>query len=116
MKSFLSLALMVLAASAAVHAQTPTAEALPQQAASEAASAPLTEGEVRKVDKEAAKLTLRHGPIVNLDMPAMTMVFRVADPAFLDQVKPGDKVLFKVEKVGGQFTVTRIQPAKASAE
>ena len=76
------------------------------------ASAPLTEGEVRKVDKEAKKITLRHGPIENLDMPAMSMVFQVKDPAMLDQVKAGDKVKFQAEKVNGQFTVTRIEPAK----
>lgn len=112
MKKLLSLAVIVFAASTAVHAQTPAAAASPQEAASASASLPLTEGEVRKVDKEASKLTLRHGPIVNLDMPAMTMVFRVSDPAFLDKVKQGDKVLFTVEKVGGQFTVTQIQTAK----
>lgn len=112
MKKLLSLAAIALAASTAVSAQAPPAAELPQAAASAPASQPLTEGEVRKVDKEAAKLTLRHGPIVNLDMPAMTMVFRVSDPAFLDSVKPGDKVLVTIEKVGGQFTVTRMAPAR----
>lgn len=58
------------------------------------------------------KLTLRYGPIINLNMPAMTMVFRVSNPAFLDLLMPVDKVLVHVEKVGGQFTVTRIDPAK----
>ena len=72
----------------------------------------LADGEVRKVDKDAKKLTLRHGPIQNLDMPAMTMVFQVKDPAMLEQVKPGDKVKFQAEKLGGAFTVTRIEPAK----
>jgi Cu(I)/Ag(I) efflux system protein CusF len=45
-------------------------------------------------------------------MPPMTMMFRDSDPALLDAVKPGDKVLFAVEKVGGQLTVTRIEAAK----
>ena len=69
------------------------------------------QGEVRKVDKAAGKLTLTHGPIANLDMPPMTMVFRVKDPAMLDQVKAGDAVQFKAEKVDGNFTVTEIKPA-----
>lgn len=73
---------------------------------------PLADGEVRKVDKEAKKITLRHGPLANLDMPAMTMVFQVKDPAMLDQVKQGDKVKFQAEKVGGAFTITKIEPAK----
>ncbi len=72
----------------------------------------LTEGEVRKVDKDAKKITLKHGPIQNLDMPAMTMVFQVKDPAMLEQVKAGDKVQFEAQKLGGAFTLTRIEAAK----
>jgi Cu/Ag efflux protein CusF len=75
-------------------------------------SASLTDGEVRRVDKEARKITLRHGPIANLDMPGMTMVFQVSDPAVLDKVKVGDKVRFSAEKVNGQFTVNRLEPAQ----
>jgi len=77
-----------------------------------AQAAPLTEGEIRKVDKETKKLTIRHGPIANLDMPAMTMVFQVKDAAMLDRVKPGDKIKFSAEKLGGAYTVTKIEPAK----
>jgi Cu(I)/Ag(I) efflux system protein CusF len=72
----------------------------------------LSDGEVRKVDKDAKKITIKHGPLANLDMPPMTMVFQVKDPAMLDQVKAGDKVKFQAEKVGGSFTVTKIEPAK----
>jgi len=71
---------------------------------------PLADGEVRKVDKEAGKITLRHGPIPNLEMPEMTMVFRVKDPAMLEQVKAGDKIRFAAEKIGGLYTVTRLEP------
>ena len=74
-------------------------------------SAALSDGEVRKVDKDAKKITIKHGPLQKLDMPAMTMVFQVKDPAILDQVKVGDKVKFEAEKIGGAFTVTRIEPA-----
>ena len=73
------------------------------------ATAALTAGEVKKVDREAKKLTIKHGPIQNLDMPAMTMVFQVKDAAMLDQVKAGDKVKFRAEKDGGQYTVTKIE-------
>ncbi|MDB5794045.1 MAG: transporter [Noviherbaspirillum sp.] len=69
----------------------------------------MVEGEVRKVDKDAGKITIRHGELKGLDMPAMTMVFRAENPAMLDQVKAGDRVLFVAEKVGGQFTVTQLQ-------
>ena len=42
----------------------------------------------------------------------MTMVFQVGDPAMLDQVKAGDKVKFQAEKVGGAYTVVRIEISK----
>lgn len=76
------------------------------------AQAALTDGEIRKVDKEAKKITIKHGPIATLDMPAMTMVFQVKDPAVLEQVKPGDKVKFEAQKLGGAYTVTRIEGEK----
>lgn len=70
----------------------------------------LSEGVVRKVDKSAGKITLKHGDIKNLDMPPMTMVFAVTDPAFLEQVKAGDKVRFAADKdATGQYVVTRIE-------
>ncbi len=75
-----------------------------------AAAADMSQGEVRKIDKEAGKITLKHGDLRNLQMPPMTMVFRVKDPAMLDQVKVGDKVNFVAEKVGGQLTVAQIEP------
>jgi Cu(I)/Ag(I) efflux system periplasmic protein CusF len=71
-----------------------------------------SEGEIRRVDKEAKKLTIRHGPIPNLNMESMTMVFHVKDPAMLDQVKAGDKVRFAADKIGGNYTVTKIEAAK----
>lgn len=73
------------------------------------AATDMTDAEVRKVDKENKKLTLKHGEIKNLDMPSMTMVFQVADGAMLDRVKPGDKVRFKADKIGGAYTVTAIE-------
>ena len=77
-----------------------------------ASAAVMADGEIRRVDKAARKLTIRHGPLENLDMPAMTMVFQVADPAVLDQVKAGDKVRFSADKIGGAYTVTHLEPVK----
>ena len=85
---------------------------LPAAATNHEGTAPLADGEVRRVDREAKKITLRHGPIPNLDMPPMTMVFQVKDAALLDKAKPGDKVRFSAEKAGGQYVVTRIEPAQ----
>ena len=93
----------------AVHAQS-TISATKAEATAPAVA--MTEGEVRKVDLDNKKITLKHGAIKNLDMPGMTMVFQVKDPAMLDKVKAGDKVLFKAEKAGGAIVVTDIQPAR----
>ena len=71
-----------------------------------------SDGAIRRVDKDAKKLTIKHGPIPNLNMDSMTMVFQVKDPAMLDQVKAGDKIKFQADKIGGQYTVTKIEVAK----
>ncbi len=77
------------------------------------ASANLADGEIRKVDKDAGKITIKHGPMPSMDMPMpMTMVYRVKEPAMLEQVKAGDKVKFEAKKLDGAFTVTRIEAAK----
>jgi Cu/Ag efflux protein CusF len=83
----------------------------PVAAGASQAAETLAEGEVRRVDKDAKKITIRHGRLEKLDMPPMTMVFQVKDPAMLDQVKPGDKIKFDAEKVGGAFLLTRIEKA-----
>ena len=75
-------------------------------------AAALTDGEVRKVDRDTKKITIRHGAIANLDMPPMTMVFQVKDPAMLESVKAGDKVRFSADKVGGAYTVTKLEPSR----
>lgn len=72
----------------------------------------LVDGQVTKVDEAAGKLTIKHGPLKKFDMDGMTMVFRAQDPAMLKGVKAGDKIKFDVDKINGQFTVTKIEKAK----
>ena len=83
-----------------------------QQADAAHAHADMSEGEIMKVDKAVGKLTIKHGELKNLSMPGMTMVFKVQNPAMLDQVKQGDKVHFAADKVNGALTVTAIEVAK----
>lgn len=106
----LLLTLSGTAIAAAEHHAAPAAQASVSAAES---SLPLTDAEVKKVDKDAGKLTLKHGPLTNLGMPAMTMVFRVKDPAMLEQVKKGDKIRFAADNVNGAMTVVRLEPADA---
>jgi Cu(I)/Ag(I) efflux system protein CusF len=76
------------------------------------AAAQSVNGTVTKVDETQGKLTINHGPIKNLDMDAMTMVFRAGDPAMLKGLKVGTKIKFDADRVNGQITVTKLQPAK----
>lgn len=73
------------------------------------AGVPLTEGLVRKVDKSAAKLTLTHGPLPN-GMAGMTMAFKVREPARLEGLKEGQKVLFAVDDA---LSIVRLEAAKS---
>ncbi|MFF0949627.1 copper-binding protein [Rhizobium leguminosarum] len=68
-----------------------------------------TKGVVNKVDAKANKVTIKHEDLKNLDMPAMTMVFRVEDPALLERLKEGSKIEFVAERVNGKLTVTEVK-------
>jgi Cu/Ag efflux protein CusF len=68
-----------------------------------------TRARVESINKADGKIKLRHGPIPKLEMPAMTMVFRVADAALLEQVTEGEEVGVTIEKIGSAYIVTGIQ-------
>ncbi|MBY3063095.1 hypothetical protein HFO74_06505 [Rhizobium laguerreae] len=68
-----------------------------------------TKGVVNKVDAKANKVTIKHEDLKNLDMPAMTMVFRVEDPALLERLKEGSNIEFVAERVNGKLTVTEVK-------
>lgn len=72
----------------------------------------MSAGEVKKIDKDAGKITIKHGALANLDMPPMTMVFKVEDPAMLDQVKPGDKIEFIAERSNGALVVIKMDKSQ----
>lgn len=112
MKSFIACLVLTAAAAAPAVAAEDDAEAHsgPQ---SSVAGMPLTDGEVRRVDKENGRITVRHGPLAHLEMPAMTMVFRVKDPALLDKIKVGDKIRFRAEKQQGALVITEVAQAGA---
>jgi Cu/Ag efflux protein CusF len=72
----------------------------------------LSEGTVEKIDAPTRRVMLAHGPIANIGMPPMTMMFKVKDAAMLKKLKDGDKVRFRVEEVGGDYTIVRIEAAR----
>ncbi|MEW5782386.1 MAG: copper-binding protein [Pseudomonadota bacterium] len=94
-----SLASLLAAASLLVSAHVSAAEEL-------------SEGIVKKIDAPTQRIMLAHGPIKNLGMMPMTMMFKVKEPAMLKAVSVGDKVRFRVEDIGGNYTITRLEAAK----
>lgn len=77
---------------------------------SEQAEMVMTKGVITRIDAANGKVGIKHEAIENLKMPAMTMVFRVADPAQLKGLKVGDAIHFHAESQSGKLTVTAIQP------
>ncbi|PXV57665.1 copper-binding protein [Aeromonas veronii] len=77
---------------------------------SEQAAMVMTKGVITRLDEGSGKVGIKHEAIENLKMPAMTMVFRVADPAQLKGLKVGDAIHFHAESQSGKLTVTAIQP------
>lgn len=69
----------------------------------------MSHGEIKKVDAANGRLTIKHGPLENLGMGAMTMVFKVKDPAMITQVQVGDRIDFVADEVGGALTVVKLQ-------
>ena len=67
------------------------------------------EGEVLKVDRRAREIAIRHGELPELGMDAMSMVFKVADPALLNGLRRGDRVKFKAGLLEGRFAVMSIE-------
>ena len=76
-----------------------------------AGKAQMVEGLIKKVDRPAGKVTLSHGPLPN-GMPGMTMVFRVKEAAWLEEMKDGDKIRFMSDKVDGVFTIVQFEAGK----
>lgn len=65
----------------------------------------------KKVDVTKATVTLAHGALSN-GMPAMTMTYRVKDPAWLEKMATGQKIRFAAESVDGGMTMVRFEPVK----
>ena len=66
------------------------------------------------MDPARTTITLAHGPIASLKWPAMTMDFRVKDPALLQMLKPGQKIAFDmIEEPAGEYVIVRVQAVGA---
>lgn len=68
-----------------------------------------TTGRIEKLD--AGGVTLSHEPVPALNWPAMTMLFRVENPALLRGFKVGDRVTFAFDQPPAGPTVRRMTRA-----
>jgi Cu(I)/Ag(I) efflux system protein CusF len=108
MKQIVLVTMLALAAAPALAQHT--GHGAPAKPAATTAAEP-SDGEVRRVDKTRGTVLLKHGEIKNLGMGAMTMSFKLKDPAMADQLKEGDKVKFTAEQKGEDLIITSIRRA-----
>jgi Cu/Ag efflux protein CusF len=78
---------------------------------SAAAAGELADGEIRRIDRARGTVLLKHGEIKSIQMGAMTMSFKLKDPAMAESLKEGDKVKFTVEQKGDDLIITSIRKA-----
>lgn len=71
----------------------------------------LVEGLVKKIDKAGGKVLLAHGPTPD-GMPGMTMAYAVKDPAWLDKMAVGQKIMFAMAKRGNETIISQFEPVK----
>ena len=66
-------------------------------------------GSVDSIDTKAGTLNLNHGAVPSLKWPPMTMEFKAAHAGLLNDLKPGQAVVFEfVERQPGEYVVTSI--------
>ncbi|GAM98993.1 uncharacterized conserved protein [alpha proteobacterium U9-1i] len=65
-------------------------------------------GTVTAVDAAAGTVSLDHEPIAAISWPAMSMQFRVEDPAALQGIAVGDRVSFELKSATESSVVTEI--------
>ncbi|TAJ68796.1 MAG: efflux RND transporter periplasmic adaptor subunit [Phenylobacterium sp.] len=78
------------------------------------AAAPTLYESVGRIEQIAdGAITLSHEPVPAIQWPAMTMTFRLADPALARGLSSGQQVRFAFEQTPGGPLVRRIRPAAA---
>ena len=106
---------VVTTANFLIDAESNLQAALTGFASADAAAAPVSaghqgEGTVEEVDGKTGTVSLSHGPIASLKWPAMTMEFKAANAALLQDLKPGTKVAFEfVERAPGEWVITSVK-------
>lgn len=66
-------------------------------------------GSVLSVAPEKGEIELEHAPIPELGWPAMEMMFPLGDGVDASGLKPGDRVMFDLEKQGNVYRIMSLQ-------
>ena len=61
------------------------------------------EGTVKKVNPDKGRISVAH-PAMH-GMPAMTMIYKLKDPSWAKQIKPGSHIRFETETMHGQSVI-----------
>ena len=93
---------------------TPTDTTTAEPAAGEVKSYTF-HGVVKSIDEANNMITVDHEKIGDY-MEAMTMPFKVADPAILKEVKVGDSTHFTIRVAGDQALITKVQKGHEEGE
>ena len=88
------------------------AEAPMEQMSKESSSVTTAQavGVITAIDTKENILTLDHEAIPAIKWPAMTMGFKVADPALLNGLAVGEKVDFELKADGEIYTIVSVKP------
>jgi Cu(I)/Ag(I) efflux system membrane fusion protein len=78
-----------------------------QQGGSTSAASHVGHGTLNSIDRDAGTANISHEAVTSAGWPAMTMNFKLADPAAVPELAPGQRVEFSFTTDGGG-TVTRI--------
>ena len=73
-------------------------------------------GVIKALKLAQSKIKISHGAIEKYGMPAMTMVFKVEDPALLEGLEKNQEIGFNVDNSSGGFVVTHIMPVAVMGE
>jgi Cu/Ag efflux protein CusF len=66
-------------------------------------------GKIESIDHASSTVKIAHGEVPSLKWPAMSMDFKVEDPAVLGTLKEGETVNFSFsEKSTGTYTISQI--------
>jgi Cu/Ag efflux protein CusF len=82
-----------------------------QQGGAASAAGHVGHGTLNSIDRAAGAVNISHEAVTSAGWPAMTMSFKLADPAAVPELAPGQRIEFSFTTEGGG-TVTRIAAAE----